>query len=47
MLILRASLINLATVRDSRHINRSGAVINDIDYSVITNANPPFLVAAP
>ena len=38
--------IDLAPVRDSRHIDGSGHVVNNINYPVIAKTNPPFLVAA-
>lgn len=40
-------LIDLAAVRDSGHIDGSGRVVNDINYPVIANTKPPFLIAAP
>jgi len=39
-------IIDLAPVRDSRHIDGSGRVVNDINYPVVANTNPPFLIAA-
>jgi hypothetical protein len=39
-------LIDLAAVRDPRQVDSSGLVINDIDYPVVADTNPPFLFAA-
>src|SRR5271167_2692981 len=38
--------VDLASVRDSRYVDGSGRVVNDINYPVVANANPPFVVAA-
>ena len=38
--------VDLASVRDPRHIDGSGRVVNDVDDPVITDTNPPFVIAA-
>jgi hypothetical protein len=37
--------IYLAPVRDPRHIDGSGRVVNDVNYPVVTDTNPPFVIA--
>src|SRR3984957_17915031 len=39
-------LVDLTSVRDSGHIDGSGGIVNDINYPVVTDANPPFFIAA-
>ncbi len=38
--------VNLAPVRDPRHIDSSGRVVNLVHNTVIAGANPPFATAA-
>jgi hypothetical protein len=39
--------IDIAPVRDPRHIDDSSPVVNDVNYSIIADTDPPFLIAAP
>jgi len=39
-------LICIAPVRDPRHIDGSGGIVNDVNDPVIADTNPPFLIAA-
>jgi hypothetical protein len=38
--------MDIAPVRDPRHVDGSGRIVNDVNYAVVTNTNPPFLIAA-
>jgi hypothetical protein len=38
--------IDIAPVRDPRHIDGSGNIVNDVNDPVRTNTNPPFVIAA-
>ncbi len=39
-------LVNLAPVSNPGHIDDFGRVVNDINYPIVANTNPPFVVAA-
>ena len=38
--------IDIASVRDPRHIDGSGSIVNDVNDPVVTNTNSPFVIAA-
>jgi len=40
------SFIYFAAVRDPRHINGSGRVVNDVNDPVVTHTNPSLVIAA-
>ena len=44
--MLASLFINLAPVCNSRHIHRSGSVVNLVYNAVITHTNTPFVIAA-
>ena len=39
-------LVGLAPVRNSAYIDGSGGIVDDINYPIVPDTNPPFFIAA-